>query len=333
MKVSTIALFAASAMAQRPANISMCDYYTTALLTNNTAKNQYTVLTALVNTAVLGNAVPKPDIPGAKFTKPAGLYGILASNATYKGDGANLLPYFDGGLASSNRGGSSGVAVNFLDGGGAAPLEMLMAANNTNSAQYTLLTHLYQYFGMLLNCSTQGHSSDFPSYQGEASMYSVHKYMALNSSQVGYFIEQVGLAAESFGVTTADVTAVGMALTNLFDVRCGPATTVVPGQGPQLQSICTTSDCTQAMNASCAAYSAVQVPGVANSTLAMGEGNSSSTATATGSGAASTGMGGSTTSSGTTSPSSSTTPSSGASTLTFGGFLASLGTAAFAFLL
>jgi hypothetical protein len=41
--------------AQRPANTSICDYYTTALLKNNTAANQYTVLTLVVNTAVVGN--------------------------------------------------------------------------------------------------------------------------------------------------------------------------------------------------------------------------------------------------------------------------------------
>lgn len=41
--------------AQRPSNVSICDYYTTALLKNNTAENQYTLLTLLVNTAVIGN--------------------------------------------------------------------------------------------------------------------------------------------------------------------------------------------------------------------------------------------------------------------------------------
>jgi hypothetical protein len=42
-------------VAQRPSNVSICDYYTTALLTNNTAENQYTLLTLLVNTVVIGN--------------------------------------------------------------------------------------------------------------------------------------------------------------------------------------------------------------------------------------------------------------------------------------
>jgi hypothetical protein len=53
----TLALAATvgSALAQRPANISICDYYTTALLKENTAANQKTLLTLVVNTAAIGN--------------------------------------------------------------------------------------------------------------------------------------------------------------------------------------------------------------------------------------------------------------------------------------
>lgn len=35
--------------------MSICDYYTTALLKNNTGANQLTLLTLLVNTVVIGN--------------------------------------------------------------------------------------------------------------------------------------------------------------------------------------------------------------------------------------------------------------------------------------
>jgi hypothetical protein len=325
MKLSTLALFAVGVLAQRPSNTSICDYYTTALLKDNTAKNQATVLTALVNTVVLGSKMPKPNITGVTFPMVDGLNGILDPMATFMGQGANLLPYFDGGLASSNRGGSSGVAVNFLDDGGAAPLTMFKPADGTSSNQYTLLTHLYQFFGTLLKCSQQGMGNDFPAYEGQASMYKVHKFMALNSSQVGYFIQQVGLAAKSFGVADADVTAVGDALTSLFDVRCGPPTAAVPAQGPQLQSICTTSDCKEAANASCGSYAAAVDPGVANSTLAMGEGNSSSTATSSASGSMGTGSSGA-------SPS---TPavSQGAAPMNVAGLFAVGGAAAFAFFL
>ncbi len=60
--------------------------------------------------------------------------GILA-NGTYNGTTVNLLPYFSGGLASTNTGGTSGRSINFLDGGGAAPLMMNLPANDTSSNQ------------------------------------------------------------------------------------------------------------------------------------------------------------------------------------------------------
>jgi hypothetical protein len=123
---SAFAVLATVASAQRPANESICDYYTTALLKTNNATNQMTLLTLLVNTAVIGN-----------YTQPnVGVHvpGILA-NGTYNGTAVNLLPYFSGGLLSSNEGGSSGVSVNFLDDGGAAPLMMNKPANGTTSKQ------------------------------------------------------------------------------------------------------------------------------------------------------------------------------------------------------
>lgn len=39
-----------------------------------------------------------------------------------------------------------------------------------------LLTHLYEFFGTLLGCSTVG-MKGYPAYSGAASMYEVHKYV------------------------------------------------------------------------------------------------------------------------------------------------------------
>jgi hypothetical protein len=116
----------AAVSAQRPEDQSICDYYTTALLKENNAKNQETLLTLVVNTAVIGNYT-QPNV-GIKVP------GILA-NGTGEYEGVSLAPYFTGALKSSNRGGSSGVAVNFLDGGGAEPLMKNMAANDDSSRQ------------------------------------------------------------------------------------------------------------------------------------------------------------------------------------------------------
>ncbi len=60
-RVYAVALAAAGAVsAQRPSNTSICDYYTTALLKNNTAANQLGLLTVLVNTVVIGNCTHFP---------------------------------------------------------------------------------------------------------------------------------------------------------------------------------------------------------------------------------------------------------------------------------
>jgi hypothetical protein len=298
MRASIYVLSALSALvtAQRPANMSICDYYTTALLKENNATNQMTLLTLVVNTAVIGNYT----MPNVGIAVP----GILAAG-TYNGTAVNLLPYFDGSYKSSNRGGSSGVSVNFLDDGGAAPLMKNMPSNgNTTSSQYMLLTHLYEYFGYLTGCSQLG-MAGYPAYSGQTSMGKVHKFMDLNPYQLGYFITQVGLSAASFGVATEDVTAVGQALGAAFGYRCAAATAIPASASPDLQSICQDSTCpVSPMNATCSAYGNATAPMLANGTTVMvpGSGNSSGTS----------GTGASGTSTGSTS---SSTSKSGANSL------------------
>lgn len=73
-----------STVVGQAATDSICDRYTTALLKNNTAENQATVLTLVVNTALIGN-----------YTNPAGpamnaVTGIL-NNGTYMGTDVSLL--------------------------------------------------------------------------------------------------------------------------------------------------------------------------------------------------------------------------------------------------
>jgi hypothetical protein len=66
-------------------------------------------------------------------------------------------------------------------------------------------------------CSKIG-TRDFSTYAGDKSIYQVHQDMALDASQAGYFITQVGLSASSFGVATADVEAVGKTLRDFVRV-------------------------------------------------------------------------------------------------------------------
>lgn len=127
MKFTLLPFVAAipSVLGQRPSNVSICDYYTTALLKQNTPANQYTLLTLLVNTAVIGNYTQ----PNVGVTVP----GILAPGE-YGGEQVNLLPYFNGCLLSTNVNNVPS-SVNFLDGGGAAPLMQNKPADSSNSNQ------------------------------------------------------------------------------------------------------------------------------------------------------------------------------------------------------
>ncbi|KAI9048293.1 hypothetical protein LZ554_008088 [Drepanopeziza brunnea f. sp. 'monogermtubi'] len=250
-------------------SLSFCDKYTTALFMNNTAENQKTLLTAVVNTAVIGNY--------SESKTGMAVPGILAPG-TVNGTPVNLLPYFNGGLASSNRGGVVGVSINFLDDGGAAPLAMGKPANGTDSNQYMLLTHLYEYFGTLLGCSQQG-MTGFEAYSGQGSQYNVHKFMDLSNAEVTYFISQVAAAAMSFGVSAEDLTPVGQALTTLFGYRCAAPATAVPAQGSQLQSICQAADCPVAPMGNCTGLLNASEPSVAVSSL-VPSASTSATATA-----------------------------------------------------
>jgi hypothetical protein len=100
--------------------------------------------------------------------------------------------------------------------------------------------------------------------------------MDLDANEVGYFIQQVGLSAQSFGVASDDVTAVGNLLTTTFDGKCSAAAAVIPDQGLQLQAICTADDCPMATNANCSAYG--PSPGEpANATSSDGASSPSST--------------------------------------------------------
>lgn len=108
------------------------------------------------------------------------------------------------------------------------------------------------------------------------------RFMDLSYAEVSYFISQVAASAASFGVAASDLTVVGEALMGAFGYRCEPPMTIVPAQGPQLQSICIDNTCPLSPNATCASYNATVEPSNSTST-------SSSTATSTGSGSKTSG--------------------------------------------
>ena len=202
---------------------SICVKYTKALFGNDTADNELALITAVVNLAVLGDA-------------ELNVAGILA-------DEGGLAPFFDGTTATTNRGGTAGIQLNFLDG--AADLPNPSANSNTAF----LLTHLYQFFGALLGCTAAG----FPLYAGNPDMYEVHKFMEITADMNNYFIAQVGSAGVALGVTDADAMAIGASLNATFNTRCPPLLTAndmgIPsflvGTNP---SICSAPSCPLAPN-------------------------------------------------------------------------------------
>ena len=111
----------------RPEKEPMCDYYATKLFGENTGLNQYTLLNLIVNRFAFGNY---------KFPDGTPITGFLAPGH-YKGKPVNLLPYFNGGLASTNQGGKHGVSVNILklDAGGVFPVPEQTTPNGTNLNQ------------------------------------------------------------------------------------------------------------------------------------------------------------------------------------------------------
>ncbi|KXS14199.1 hypothetical protein M427DRAFT_99926 [Gonapodya prolifera JEL478] len=252
--------------AGRPANQTICDYYTQAVFGNITAENELTLLTLLVNTVVIGNYSPAAN-------QSVLVPGILSSSG-------GLAKYFTGADKTTNRN-NVPTAVNFLDGGGAAPLLNNTPAMDTKSNQYILISHLYTGFGALLGCSVQASGAAFPTYEGVTSMFEVHKFMRLNKTEMDFFITQVALAAQSFGVADSDITVVGGLLNSAFNQKCLPAAPLVPGAPNELQSICTDDSCPTAPNASCAAYAAALPGGSSTSGASTRTAGPSASASAT----------------------------------------------------
>jgi hypothetical protein len=95
---------------------SMCDMYTTQILGSNEPTNQRLLMSLFVNTALVGNYTT-PNIGVA-------VNGIMWPGE-WKGKPVDLMPWFNGELASSNPcpdDCGQGESVNWLDGGGPAAL-------------------------------------------------------------------------------------------------------------------------------------------------------------------------------------------------------------------
>jgi len=87
--------------------------------------------------------------------------------------------------------------------------------------------------------------------------------MNLEYNQLGYFISQLALAAQHFGVSSQDAGSIETSLNTRFNIRCAPATSANP---PMLLSLCQNPTCPLAVPISdCAAYNNLTAVGVTDS--------------------------------------------------------------------
>lgn len=133
------------------------------------------------------------------------------------------------------------MAINFLDGGGVTAMLSGVPAWDTTSNQYRLMTHFYQYFGILLGCD----AATFPAYTGSSSQAAVHRYMDLKAPEMHYFIHNIYDAALTLGVEgpdlithVGDAISIGVGLDNIFNKKCSPAQKIAPYQPSEPQGMC-----------------------------------------------------------------------------------------------
>lgn len=114
------------AMAQRPPSSSICDYYTLVKYGSASEANQLKMMQGIVALAFGG-----PTAGSIKADSvPDGLTGIL-NPGVHDGVPVNLLPFFNGSIASTNLN-NLAVGINWLDDGGKTPLVDFMS-NKTDT--------------------------------------------------------------------------------------------------------------------------------------------------------------------------------------------------------
>ncbi|KAJ3496363.1 hypothetical protein NLG97_g2719 [Lecanicillium saksenae] len=254
--------------AQRPSSQSICDYYATKRYGANNITTQQLLMQSIVSLAYAGGSELSNALSGS-----AGIF----NHGQFKGQDVFLRPWFDGSKPTTNLN-DQPVGVDWLDGGGTQPLidfitgkaSAVALTNQTN--QYRLFNHWFIAFGYTYGCSLV---SKFPR-TGSSSPVGVaytHKYMNLNQTDVGYFINQLTLASKYYGFSDDDAGTLETFMNARYNVRCGPS---INGQ---LYSICLADECPLAApSPDCNAYTNLQPNSASNST---GSPSSSSTSTTT----------------------------------------------------
>lgn len=119
-----------------PTKLSICNTYTSLILGSSNPSNQHLLMTLFVNTALVGN-----------YTTPntgVAVNGIMWPGA-WKGEPVDLMPWFNGDLASSNPcpdDCGQGVSVNWLDSGGPEALRRNLTSFEGGTNQLYVYTRV-----------------------------------------------------------------------------------------------------------------------------------------------------------------------------------------------
>lgn len=116
---------------------SLCNKYTSTILGSNTPTNQRLLMALFVNTALVGNYTT-PNVGVA-------VNGIIWPGK-WKGQPVNLMPWFNGELASSNPCADDcghGVSVNWLNGGGPEAMRRNLTSFEQGTNQLSDSLHLF----------------------------------------------------------------------------------------------------------------------------------------------------------------------------------------------
>lgn len=125
-----------------------------------------------------------------------------------------------------------------------------------------LFTHWFTAFGFIYGCSFAPKFPRTADSGGPLSAAYVHKFMNLNQTDIGYFIEQLTVASKYFGFSEEDAQTLETFMNARYNVRCAP-----PING-QLYSICFANECPLAQpQPDCDAYKDLSPGGTSNVTV------------------------------------------------------------------
>lgn len=145
----------------------------------------------------------------------------------------------------------------------------ICVANRVLPIASLLFNHWFSAFGRIYGCTLVDTFPTPKSTGGSVDPAYVHKFMNLNSSDVGYFINQFTVASQFYGFSVQDANTLDTSLNARYNIRCSPES------NGKLYSICQNDECPlYEPSPDCNAYTDIQP-------MASGASTSSPSATAT----------------------------------------------------